>query len=171
MRLPIDDVYFLTKKGNHPNLTEAIQAAIARIECYAINNKLSINTDNMDVLLVSDDNEMKASLQIECGSKVIKHSAKVTVLGNVINDCLNWKDQIKTNVIPGLHNRARMIKFMAKYLKTDMKIKMATAVFKSKLLFGIESWGGANLEEINKMQNIQNGDRRSLMTKCYKTRL
>ena len=69
---------------------------------------------------------------------------------------LTGKDQIKTNVIPGLYNRARMIHYTARFMNTDLKIKMATATFKSKLLFGIESWGGTNLEDINKIQGIQN---------------
>ena len=87
----IDDIYLLTRKGEHSNITEAIKAAIDRIERYANNNMLSINTDKTEVLLVTDDEDLKNYFMIECGGKQIKHKPKVTVLGNIINDCLNWK--------------------------------------------------------------------------------
>ena len=152
----IDDVYVLTKKGNHTNMTEAIRAAIMRIERYAINNKLCINTDKTEVLLVTEDEELKKTFEIEFCGKKVRHKPKVTVLGNILNDKLTWKDQVRINVIPGLHNRARMIRHTAKYLSMGTKLNMATAIFKSKLLFGIESWGGTTLEDINKIQKIQN---------------
>ena len=152
----IDDMYLLTKKGDHENITEAIKAAIVRIEHYAINNKLSINTDKTEVLLVSKDNDLKNNFEIEFGGKLIRHCPKVTVLGNIFNDILSWKDQVRINVIPGLHNRARMIRYTSQYMNSEIKLNMATAIFKSKLLFGIESWGGTTMEDINKIQKIQN---------------
>ena len=123
-------------------MIDAVREAILKIEQYAINNKLSVNTNKTQVMLVSKDKQMKENFQINFKGKLVKHSAKVTILGNIFNDQLNWKDQFRTNVIPGLHYRARQIRNTSKYMNPQLRHQYASAVFKSKLLFGIESWGG-----------------------------
>ena len=44
---------------------------------------------------------------------------------------------------------------MSRYLSAKFKSVYATSVFKLKLMFGIETWGGAKKVSFNKVQNLQ----------------
>ena len=58
-------------------------------------------------------------------------------------------------MIPSLQNRARTLRLIGKYIQPNFRAQYAQAIFKSKILFAAESWGGASRTLIKKVQSIQ----------------
>ena len=164
----VDDIYLKITKGKNKSLKESIIKSINMIEEYTVANRLSLNKEKTQLMLISEDNKLKKSLELEFKGKVIRHKKKVKVLGNVLNENLNWDEMISSEVIPSLYHRASLIKRVTKYMETNLRKVYAAATFKSKLLFGIESWGGTTRANINKIQKIQNSVTKAIVPQEYK---
>ena len=78
------------------------------------------------------------------------------VLGNNISDTLSWDPHVTKIVLPALRNRVHTLKNMTKYLKGGFRAQYTNSVFRSKLMFGIEAWGGASKTVLSKIQILQN---------------
>ena len=61
----------------------------------------------------------------------------------------------RTEVIPQLANCARTLKYTAKFMDPKFQKVYTTAIFKGKLLFAAEAWGGASKSLLSKVQAIQ----------------
>ena len=109
-------------------------------------------------MLITKNNVLKYFC-IKQNNKVIKHSSKIKILGNVLNDGLNWNDMIKnghSSLLNQLRIRNYAISKVICYLDPQMKKNYVNAVFRGKLLFGIKTWGGTSQENIKLIQNQQN---------------
>ena len=72
-----------------------------------------------------------------------------------MTDDLTWDHQVSNVLLPALSNRVRTLKMMTRYLDDKFKRIYANSIFKSKLMFGIETWGGAKKSLIRKVQILQ----------------
>ena len=72
-----------------------------------------------------------------------------------MKDDLSWDVHVEKTVLPQLRNRVRSLRIMTKYLDRGFRAQYVNAIFKSKLLFGIESWGGVKSSLIQKVQKLQ----------------
>ena len=61
----------------------------------------------------------------------------------------------RENTAPSLRNRIRTLRLISKYLDTGFKAIYCNSVFRSKLMFGLETWGGAQKTQINMVQKLQ----------------
>ena len=76
------------------------------------------------------------------------------MLGNTMEDNLSWDNRVRMNVIPALRNQVSTLRNMSKYLDRGFRANYANAVFKSKLMFGLKSWG-AQKTLLAKIQSLQ----------------
>ena len=88
-------------------------------------------------------------------NKIVKNKTRVKILGNVLDQNLSWDFQLSNVLIPNLANRVRTLKLTAKFMDKKFRIQYSNAVFRSKLLFGIETWGGCSKSLISKVQLLQ----------------
>ena len=94
-------------------------------------------------MIVTKKKDLRENFQINLGGKLIKHCDNVKILGNVLSHDLTWNHHIRTELIPALSNRARTLKLIGKYMDPKFRAIYAQAIFKSKILFRAEMWGGA----------------------------
>ena len=116
----------------------------------------TLNAVKTKIMLITKDEKKKKDFKIVINNEEIKHSRKLKVVGNTINDCLNWNNMLTVGVdslVNQLKARNHQLKFITKYLDKDMKKKVVNSVFKGKLLFGIEQWGGGTKENLNKVES------------------
>ena len=155
LRTFVDDGYVLGKRKDDETFLDSIQKTMSKLENYMSANRLLLNSDKSQVMLFTKDKEIKKNFKIILKGKTIKHKTEVTILGNTMKDDLTWDCHVEKNVIPQLRNRVRTLRMMSKYLDRGFRALYANAIFKSKLLFGIESWGGVGASLLNKLQSIQ----------------
>ena len=107
-------------------------------------------------MIVTKNKEIKENFKITLKGQEIKHSTEVTILGIKISDDLMWERHVNTNLLPQIKNRVRCFKIIAKYLSPKFKSIYANAIYRSKILYGIDSWGGIQKTTIQKLQVQQN---------------
>ena len=129
---------------------------MTKIEDYAAANKMCLNPDKTQVMLISKNTEINKNFQLELGGKTVKHSQEIKVLGITIHDTLMWDKHVISNLVPQLNNRVITFSKLSKYLDQKFQTIYSNSIYRSKLLYGIENWGGgAQLTTIRKLQKIQ----------------
>ena len=151
----IDDSYILIRKKKDEKLKSMIRETMKKVEVYTLSNRLHLNQEKTQILLQTKNEEFKRNFSINLGGKEIKNKTDVNILGNTLTDKLTWDLHLTRNLIPALKNRVRTLRGVSKYLDNGFKAMFSNAVFKSKLMYGLESWGGAPRSLISKIQKIQ----------------
>ena len=152
----VNDGYVLGTKEDDKTFEESISKTMNKIQNDMSANRLILNEDKSQVMLFTKNKEEKLKFEMEMKGKIIRHRTEVTILGNVLKDDLSWDSHIEKVVLPQLRNRVRSLRILTKYLDRGFRAQYVNAIFKSKLLFGIESWGGVKLTLLNRVQDLQN---------------
>ena len=151
----VDDAFLVATKQPNQTFTEVVTENMRHIEDYMVSNHLAINTEKTQVMLFTKDLEAKKNFKLQIKGKSITHQRYAKVLGNTLADDLSWNHHVTTLVIPALTNRVRTIKLVSKYLTPKYKAIYANSTFRSQLMFGMESWGGALKTNLKKIQTLQ----------------
>ena len=154
----VDDEYILItrSKDDKTPVNDKINQVMEKVATYTQANKLALNQDKTLIMLVTKNKDLRKNFQIELGGKRITHQKNVKILGNIFSEDLSWDNMIQKELIPSLKNRARTLKLVGKYMSSKFKKIYAQSTFKSKIIFGSESWGGSRKTLIEKIQTIQN---------------
>ena len=113
-----------------------------RVIQYTKANLLAINPEKTLVMLQTKDQQVKDNFSITLNRKEIKHKTEIKVLGNLLTEDLTWDLHVTKLVIPALKNRIQTLRLTNKYLGPGFRAIYTNSVFRSKLMFGLETWGG-----------------------------
>ena len=105
-------------------------------------NKLALNSDKSQVMLVTKNVQMKKDFVVTMNGKEIRHKSHITILGNTMSSSLTWETHVSKVLLPSLANRVRTLQIVSWYLSTGFRAIYANSVFRSRMMFGIETWGG-----------------------------
>ena len=128
---------------------------IAKLESYTNSNKLALNPEKTKVMIISKDKHAQENFQVTIHNKPVKHQPQLTILGNIFTPDLKWENHIQKIVIPSLNHRLRTLKNIAGFMDQRFKQNYASAIFRGKLNYAIDAWGGALKTSLNKIQDIQ----------------
>ena len=142
MKTFIDDGYILIKKQRNKDLKTSIEETMTEVNKYTLANRLHLNQDKTQIMLQTKDKNLKETFCVNLGGKEIYHSKEVNILGNTLSDELTWDRHVTKNVIPSLRNRVRTLRGVNKFLDRGFRACYSNSVFQSKLMYGIENWGG-----------------------------
>ena len=129
----MDDNIIHIKHNEKQTLQQAFIETLQRIEHYTNSNKLALNPDKSRIMIISKDKEIKQNLSVEIWGKTLTHQPKLLILGNILNEDLNWDYHVKTLVIPALANRARSLKIVTKFVDPKFIKQYSTAAPQSLL--------------------------------------
>ena len=73
----IDDNMIIGRKGNNENMIDTVENILKKTSIYMNSNLLAQNNDKTQVMILSDNNEMKDQFKLIIGDKTIKHSKSV----------------------------------------------------------------------------------------------
>ena len=90
------------------------------------------------------------------------------ILGNLLSDQLTWDANVSTILIPALKNQLRTLKLVNRYLGPGFKAIYTNAVFRSRIMFGLETWGGAAKTLRSKIQKLQDKASELALPRQYK---
>ena len=151
----VDDNFLLTKPRQDQTLHDSVAETMDKVTDYMNANLLIINPDKSKIMVISNNQKTKANFEFQIGQKTLKHQNSLKILGNIVTEDLSWDRHVQKIVIPELANRARTLKLTASFMDPKFRKVYATALFKGKLNFAIEAWGGVAKTLVNKVQLIQ----------------
>ena len=133
----VDDNFIIVKKLEAMNLNQSIVETMRKVKIYMDYNRLKLNASKSKIMLISNKQELKKEFEIQIEDKIIKHSPKLELLGNIMTD-------VRQVVIPAVRNTVRTLRLTNKYLDRKFKMMYTNATYRSRLLFAIKTWGGAD---------------------------
>ena len=151
----IDDCLVKIKRKEDKKIEDEVVRFMEKMEDYAAANLLAINPEKTKIVVVSKEDKIKEEFEVKLKGKVVKHSKEIKVLGIKITDNMMWDRHVENILIPQLKNRVRTYGLISKYLGPKFRRIYANACYRSKLMYGIESWGGVQKTLVTKLQNIQ----------------
>ena len=138
----VDYAFLVAHRKGQQTFKELVTENMNKIEEYMVSNRLAINTEKTKVMIFTKNTQSKKDFKLAIKGKQIVHQKHAVILGNTLAEDLSWNHHISTVVIPALANRVRTIKSVSKFLTPKFKAIFANSTFRSKLMFGMESWGG-----------------------------
>ena len=128
-------------------------------QTYLSSNKQAMNNTKTKIMIITKDKTARDSFSIKINNEIIKHSPTLKILGNTFNDKLNFENMLihgNDSILNQLKNRIRSIEMMSRFMNTKTLKQYVNAIFRGKLLFGLNTWGGSlktHLEQIQRLQN------------------
>ena len=136
----VDNTFIHVKRKETESMEEAVEATMEKVEVYMKANKLSLNSEKSQVMLVTKNLQMKKDVVVTVNGKESRHKNQITVLGNTLSSSLTWELHVSKVLLPSLANRVQTL--VSQYLPTGFRAIYANSVFISRLMFGSETWGG-----------------------------
>ena len=137
----IDDNFIKVKRLKDKNIKQSIMETMTKVKIYMDSNRLKLNSSKSRIMMISSHQEAKREFEIQIEGKTIYHSPKLKLLGNVMTDNLSWNTHVRQVVLPSIRNTIRSLKITTKYLDRKFRQMYVNSLYRSRLLFAIETWG------------------------------
>ena len=151
----IDDNFVRITKPKDDSIENEVAKTMDKIKDYMDANKLALNAEKTKIMIVTKNKSTREDFEIQIDDKKIKHSKQMKVLGTVICEDLNFDLHLTSELIPNLKNRIRTLKMTSKYMSQEFKKTYTNAIFRGKVMFALEIWGGAKKSLITIVQKLQ----------------
>lgn len=152
----IDLLFALTTEAKTlAKVKTKLQHAVNQASLWYIDNKLVVNADKCDTLLISSKHlQSNTKLNITIDGTLIKQSTTVKYLGITIDNTLNWTPHI-TNICNKVRPMISMINRMRKYLPQSTLRTLYSAYIQPHIDYGITLWGQSPANHLNNLQHLQ----------------
>ena len=154
----VDDILTTIHREEKKSMQESIVSSIDIIETYMQANRLSLNRDKTQLILLGKPNSPKSHVSIPAHPAPIEPKPTLKFLGVTIHESLHWKSFLtdgNENLYSQLKKRLSAIKKLRSSMSFKFAKNFATAIFIGKLNYAAELWGGAPAYLRNKIQTLQ----------------
>ena len=154
----VDDIMCTIRRITNKPLQESIIESIDVIEIYMNSNKLSLNRDKTQLMVLNKDPPLKSQVSIPATPKDITPKQTLTFLGVILSETLTWHQFLvdgKANLYSQLQTRVSAIKKLRKSTDFAFARNLANALFIGKFNYAAEIWGGAPKYIIKRFQSLQ----------------
>ena len=154
----VDDVMTTIQKEDNTPLQQTIIEVMDRIELYMNANKLSLNRDKTQLMVLNKNPPLKSQVIIPAQPVDITPKDSLVFLGVTMSDKLNWNSFLMEGK-GNLYNQLKVRVSALKKLRTNTNFafarNLANSLFIGKFNYAAETWGGAPLYIIKRFQSLQ----------------
>ena len=162
----VDDTTITQVINNKQDPQIQLDNTMDKLQSYMISNKLIMNRDKTQLMMLTQNNELKENIHLKDNDKIIKPVKTIKYLGIEITENLKWNlfiSDSKKTLTNQLNTRLRAITELKTIMNEKSLKKIASGIFNSKIYYGSELWGGAPIFLKNKIQKIQNKAARTVL--------
>lgn len=161
-----DDTNLTCSHTNLQTLQQMVNEELKSINNWMRLNKLSLNSDKTEYMLVTNKKNVK-SMKVVMDGKEIKRKSCIKYLGVIMDDKLSWKQQIQKQCCNLARGSGAMCRI--KYYVNQQTLRMVYfALIYSHLQYCISSWGSASQSIIQPLNILQKRCIRILMGSGYR---
>jgi len=150
-------IYISFKPDDSSLAIQKLEACISCIKTWMIENKLKLNDDKSEFMLISSPHNKKKfdALSINIGSEVVEAKESVRNLGVMMDSILNMEDHV-TSVCRTSYFHLRNIGAIRKYLDSDSAAQIIHAFVTSRLDYCNSLFHGITDKLMYRLIKIQN---------------
>ena len=169
-----DDTSLCYQSSDINELNEAINNDLKQLDIWLQGNKLSLNVAKTNSMLVSTTqkhNILKSrndDLDLKIRDNELEIIQKTKYLGVQIDNCLNWKEHIKT-VSTKVSRAIGSLKHAKTFLRQETLMTLYTGIVEPHFRYCCSVWGCACSTELNQLQKLQNRAARIITNSSFDT--
>lgn len=171
-----DDIAIQYTDVNWNNIFEDMKMDIQKLKAWCDNNNMVINADktkfiNFNLKKYSFNKALKFHINIscenssDCNCPIIEQVNQIKYLGVIIDETLSWKPQTEQLHLH-LRKNVRKFYFLRNLLPNTLMHTLYFALIHSRLIYGIEFWGGASNNVLQPLEIMQKHFVRIITFKC-----
>ena len=152
-----DDTTLFTGSSIPSNIQIDVNEDLVRLEKWFHDNKLHLNTDKTEYILITNNRRRQRfeQIKISVAGKQIKEKEEVKILGVTIKNDLTW-DTHTGKLIKGLRFCFRSFSRSCRMLTRDTRKLLYNSAIASRMNYCDTVWDCCSVNSRNKMQTIQN---------------
>ena len=163
----VDDGTYSVRHRNPIILSNDLSTQYQVISSYMIANKLVINDDktNLMVLGTKGNRVVREQVEIQAGRFTIKPAKTAELLGCELSDDLKWRHHIRDSdqsLLKQLNSRVNGLSIVSSRADLETRLMVANGLVMSKLCYLIQLWGGCEGYLLHSLQVLQNRAARSV---------
>jgi len=133
------------------NANKALEACNEWLQC----NRLTLNTGKTHYLVFTKSKTESPPIKLSLGQVIISRKCETKYLGLIIQENLNWNNQIKS-IINKINRLIPLFYHIRKLFPRDKVILIYKALVTSKINYSIELYGRKNSIWLKQLQKSQN---------------
>ena len=149
-----DDNSTTTSHDDPEILEQKIQTEGDRVTEWFKRNEITCSGEKTKLLVMGTKTNRQIKIEnknfrpvVNLSGETIGESTSEKVLGVVVNNIINWSNHLygdteNEGLIAGLSKRVGMLKNLKKYMTNEKLSKIIEGIFTSKLIYGMNVWGG-----------------------------
>ena len=156
----VDDCTFSHGNKDPQELSEELNVQYKRISEYMTANKLVINDDKTQLVVVAHRNASQSRNQVslQAGQHLITPSSTAKLLGGIVSQDAKWTQHILghgQSLISQLTRRINGLCLISSSTDFSTRLMVANGIFSSKLCYLIQLWGGCQDYLMRALQVVQ----------------
>ena len=154
----IDDNFVIVAETTTSTLQQSLDNAMDKVTDYMANNRLMLNPDKTQLMVISKKPDKKSEVQIAANPEPIKHKPQIKILGIEIDEKLSWRYYLQDGpqaITKQLKTRVNLLKLLKRSTEERQMRMLANGIFMSKLEYGAEIWASAPEYILKNLQSIQ----------------
>ena len=157
-----DDSTITLTDSNPETLTQKLTENYNIVADYFSNNRLKVNDDKTHLLVMTTSQKrqhLSIDIQINTPTEVVTASSSERLLGIQIHENMKWRDYIidtENSLLKSLNTRIKALKRIKHVASFKSRLMVANGIFSSKLLYGLQLYGGTEEYLLNSLQVVQN---------------
>ena len=128
----IDDNFVLVTANNGKDLQESLNDAMGKVTDYMANNKLMLNPDKTQLMVITRNPAKRKEVQIEAQPETIRHKPQIKILGIEIDEKISWKFFLldgPQSIAKQLKTRVNLLKILKKSAEIHQMRILANGIF------------------------------------------
>ena len=138
-------------------LTKTTEDCVSDLKSWMTQNKLQLNESKTEIVLFGKPTDLKKTDNqvLEINSSNVVPSRKAKNLGIIFDQTLSMNDHV-SSVCKTLYFEISRISLIRRYLSFDVTVTLMVSLVLSKLDYGNALLSGLSLDQLNKLQKVQN---------------
>ena len=157
-----DDSTVTVSDSNPEVLSEKLTEKYNIVANYFTNNRLKVNDEKTHLIVMATNQKrrlMQIDVKITTPTEVISASRSERLLGIQIHESMKWREHIldaEQSLLKSLNTRISALKKIKQVASFKTRLMVANGIFGSKMLYGLQLFGGTEEYLLNSLQVVQN---------------
>ena len=170
----VDDCTFSHGNKNPNHLSSELNQQYKKISQYMIANKLVINDDKTQLIVVGSKqvSALRNQVRLQAGDHIVTPSSTAKLLGGIVSQDAKWKEHIlgsEQSLVSQLTSRINGLCLITPRASFSTRLMVANGIVISKLCYLIQLWGGCEDYLIKALQVLQTRAARSVCRQSWFT--
>ena len=167
-----DDTNISCCGGSSVEIEQKLNTDFENVHKWLISNKLTLNVEKTEYMIIGSRNRLNqihSNPEIVIGEQTIERVARKEFLGVIVDEKLNWQEQVDTQC-KRISKNIALLRRAKTYITTDALVTMYNAFVLPHFTYCSTVWQQGNVTHMDKLYKLQKRAARIITNSSYEVR-